>query len=114
MDKMTQLLRGARRRSIIDRVSPFAHGCDPLCDDCLHEQLAQLKGVAQSRGESWARAVATVCPIDKPWPLTEKMRAGARRKVEDMTRDTRLRGFLADEIVVGASRWWNRAYEQAG
>jgi hypothetical protein len=95
-------------------VSPFAHGCDPLCDECFAEHLSWWTGVAQSRGESWARAVANVIPIDRPWPRTEKMRAGALRKVSDLTTDARLRERLADEVVVGAERWWNRVLEEVG
>ena len=102
------------RRRTFGRVSPFAHGCSPLCDICLAEQLAQLRGVAQCRGEAWARAIAEVIPIDRPWPHTEKMRAIARRKVGDMTRDERLGDLLVDELVFGAERWWNRALERAG
>jgi hypothetical protein len=85
-----------------------------LCDDCVSEQFAQLRGTAQCCGENWARAVATVIPIDRPWPNTEKQRAGALRKVQDLTRDARLRELLADEVTVGAARWWDRALEQAG
>lgn len=95
-------------------MSPFAHGCDPLCDDCVREQHAQLGGVAQCRGESWARAIASVCPIDKRWPRTERSRAIAMRKTADLTRDERLHEMLADECELGAERWWNRALEQAG
>jgi hypothetical protein len=95
-------------------MSPFAHGCDPLCDACLGEQLAHLRGVAQCRGENWARAIATVCPIDKRWPTSEKTRAIAMRKTADLTRDGRLHELLADECELGAARWWNRALEQAG
>jgi hypothetical protein len=80
----------------------------------LDEHLSWLRGVAQCRGESWARAVANVIPIDTPWPRTEKMRAGALRKVADLTTDARLRKLLADEVAAGAERWWNRALEQVG
>jgi len=95
-------------------MSPFAHGCDPLCDDCVAEHLAQLSGVAQCRGEAWARAIARVIPIDRPWPYTARMRAIAVRKVSDLTRDERLRRLLADELAEGASRWWERARHRAG
>jgi hypothetical protein len=47
-------------------VSPFAHGCDPLCDECFDEHASWFTGVCQSRGASWARAVANVIPIDRP------------------------------------------------
>ena len=95
-------------------MSPFAHGCDPLCDECVAEKFAQLAGVAQCRGEAWARSIANVCPIDKPWPNTERMRAIARRKVSDLTDDSRLTELLADEVSLGAARWWNKALEAAG
>lgn len=95
-------------------MSPFDHRCSPLCDTCLREQLGQFAGVAQARGESWARAVADVIPIDRAWPRTLKMRAIARRKVDDIARDEQLIELLADEVVRGAERWWNRALEEAG
>jgi hypothetical protein len=93
---------------------PEFHGCSPLCDVCVDERFAQLGGVAQSRGERWARSVARVVPIDRLWPNTERMRAIALRKVRDLASDARLRELLTDEVVVGAARWWNRALEQAG
>lgn len=98
-------------------MSPYGcpcHAIDRLCDACIAETLAQLRGVAQCRGEAWARAVANVCPIDRPWPRTERMRTIARRKVRDLTRDERLGELLASELVVGAARWWNRVLERAG
>jgi hypothetical protein len=36
------------------------------------------------------------------------------RKVSDLTGDARLRELLADEVVAGAARWWDRALEEAG
>ncbi len=95
-------------------MSPFAHGCDPLCDQCVAEQLSQLSGTAQCRGEEWARSIARVCPIDKPWPHTDHMLEIAARKVRDLTQDERLRELLIAEVVLGAERWWNRALERTG
>ncbi len=95
-------------------MSPFAHGCLPLCDVCLAEQLEQLGGTAECRGEAWARAIANVIAIDRAWPYTERSRGIALRKVSDLTRDERLRERLADHCELGAARWWNRAREQAG
>ena len=80
----------------------------------MAEQHAQLAGVAQCRGEAWARAIAEVVAVDRPWPHSEKMLAIARRKVGDLTRDARLAEILVDEVVRGAERWWNRVLEQAG
>jgi len=75
----------------------------------------QLRGVAQLRGERWAQTVAQLCPIDKPWPFTEKSRAIAMRKVADLGGgDPELQEKLASEVELGAMRWWNKALEQAG
>ena len=90
----------------------FACGCDPLCDACLGQHLQWHVGVAQCRGESWARAVANVCPIDRPWPTSARMRTIALRKVADLTGDRRLLELLADECVLGAARWWNRSLDR--
>jgi hypothetical protein len=92
----------------------FTCGCDPLCDFCVEEKFSQLSGVVQSRGETWARNIAKVIPMTRPWPHTERTRAIALRKVSDLTTDERLRSKLATEVEIGACRWWNRAREQAG
>jgi hypothetical protein len=85
-----------------------------MCDLCIEEHVAWWGGIAYVRGENWARAVARVVPIDKPWPMTETMRSIARRKMSDLASDTRLLELLTDEVIKGAARWWNRAREQAG
>jgi hypothetical protein len=73
-------------------------------------------GVCQSRGESWSRAVANILPIDRRWPRTATSREIALRKIADLTDDPRLRELLADQVEVGAARWWNAhlADEDAG
>src|SRR5256885_9728511 len=86
----------------------YGHDCDPLCGDCVKQALSWHAGVAQCRGESWARSVADVIPVDRPWPDTERMRAIARRKIADLARDARLVELLADEVIVGAARYWDR------
>jgi len=91
----------------------FTCGCDPLCDLCVEEKFGQLSGVAQSRGEFWARSIAEVIPMDRPWPHSDRTRAIAMRKVNDLTSDERLRGLLATEVEIGACRYWNRARERA-
>jgi hypothetical protein len=42
------------------------------------------------------------------------MRDGARRKIGELTTDARLVEDLADEVVAGAERCWNRQFEAAG
>ena len=93
---------------------PFGCGCSPLCDACIEEHVQWWRGVCQCRGEAWARAIAAVIPIDRPWPRTERMRAIARRKVDDLTTDGRLAELLVVDVVLGAERWWNRALERTG
>jgi hypothetical protein len=84
-------------------------GCarDALCDRCVEDAFAQLRGVAACRGEVWAMTVAKTCRRDRPWPCTERSRAIARRKVDDLCADERLAARLADELARWAARWWN-------
>ena len=92
----------------------YACGCDPLCDACIEQHLSWYRGIAYNRGERWARAIAEVIPIEKTWPTTEKMRAIARRRVDDLARDQRLLELLTDLAIEGAATWWNRALEKTG
>ncbi len=95
-------------------MSPYGCPCqatEALCDRCLDEQLSQLAGAAQARGHDWCGSLLNVIPVSKPWPATtERMRAIARRKVSDLTRDARLRELLAGEVICGAERRWNRVW----
>lgn len=86
-------------------------GCcarDRLCDRCLSDQFAQLRGVAACRGEWWATRVAMRVARRDPWPELDNPRCYriARAKVADLTRDERLADQLA-RIVHGwaAKRW---------
>ena len=97
-------------------MSPYGCYCQAtgaLCNDCLSEHHSWYAGIAYNRGVDWARAVANVVPIDRPWPMTPKMRAVALRKAARLARDARLLEMLADEVVKGARRWWDAAYEAA-
>jgi hypothetical protein len=86
-------------------------GCctrDPLCDRCLADALAQLRGVAACRGEHWARGVARRVSHRRPWPSYEGRCASiAREKVRDLGRDERLREELARVCATWAARWWS-------
>ncbi len=87
----------------------YAHcPMDALCDRCVEDMYRQLCGVAACRGEFWASEVAKKVPREMPWPDSDKMRAIARRKVGDMTRDTRLAERLAAELAAAAERRWAR------
>lgn len=83
-------------------------GCarDQLCDRCVDDAFAQLRGVAACRGEVWAMEVAKSCRRDRPWPRTERARAIAHRKVSDLCADSRLAARLAGELEHWAARWW--------
>jgi hypothetical protein len=85
-------------------------GCctrDQLCDRCLADALAQLRGVAACRGEYWARSVAGRHPRNGAWPGYDGRCARiAREKVEDLGRDARLREELARLCAEWAARWW--------
>lgn len=85
-------------------------GCcsrDDLCDRCLADALAQLRGVAACRGEYWARTVADRMPRRGGWPAYEGRCARiAREKVDDLGRDRRLKEELARLCAEWAARWW--------
>ncbi len=83
-----------------------------MCDACVEQHLKWHRGIAYNRGQDWARAIAEVIPIDRPWPITEKMRAIARRKVAELASDQRLLEALADAVVEGASTWWQLELKQ--
>ncbi len=88
------------------------NGCSclraPLCDDCLRDGFAQLRGVAQCRGEAWAWTVAESVARRDPWPPHEGRPAAiAARKVADLTDDPRLRELLATELARAAARRWS-------
>lgn len=84
-------------------------GCprDGLCDRCVDDVFAQLRGVAACRGEVWAMNLARRCRRDLPWPAFEgRTRELARAKISDLTGDPRLAERLARELASWAARWW--------
>lgn len=87
-------------------------GCctrERLCDRCLQDRLAQLRGVAACRGETWARSVALRTRRQRAWPAYGGRCATlARAKVSDLGRDARLQDELARLVVEWAARWWSR------
>jgi hypothetical protein len=81
---------------------------DVLCDRCLEDLFAQLRGVAACRGEVWAMELAKVPHLRAlPWPEdSERVLAIARAKIADLSRDERARDRLAGELARWAARWW--------
>ena len=77
------------------------------------DPFGPLSGVAAARGTRWADAVARVCPLDKPWPFTERSRAIARRKVDDLGDSDEMRERLATVCEAHASHWWAMLRERA-
>ncbi|MBA3821275.1 MAG: hypothetical protein H0X17_20495 [Deltaproteobacteria bacterium] len=84
-----------------------------LCDRCVDDAFAQLRGVAACRGEVWAMDVARRCARTQPWPTSERAQAIARRKVDDLASDARLTEKLAREVAHWAARWWASGGGQA-
>ncbi|MBA3457679.1 MAG: hypothetical protein H0T42_31645 [Deltaproteobacteria bacterium] len=87
----------------------IACGCprDRMCDRCVADSFAQLRGVAACRGEVWAMSVAERCRRSQPWPASDRATAIAQRKIADLTSDSRLAELLGRELVRWAARWWN-------
>src|SRR5262245_2692367 len=86
-------------------------GCcarDQLCDRCRSDQLAQLRGVAASRGEFWAMRVAERLRTRRAWPGFDDPKCNriAHAKVADLTRDPRLASALARITHEWAARRW--------
>lgn len=80
---------------------------DRLCDLCYQGAWDNLRGVAATRGEVWADDVARRVRTLQAWPrFAGRTAAIARGKVEDMTRDPRLREDLAIELASWAARRW--------
>jgi hypothetical protein len=81
---------------------------DKLCDQCVADSFAQLRGVAACRGEHWATSVAARCHTKQAWPRHEGRAAQiARTKVDDLARDDRLVEMLAGEAARWAARRWS-------
>jgi len=86
-------------------------GCcprDQLCDRCVADALAQLRGVAACRGAFWAVRVGERVRHGRPWPSYDdpKCRAIALSKVADLAVDDRLRDHLACIVNAWATRRW--------
>jgi len=79
-----------------------------MCDRCVADSFAQLRGVAACRGEVWAMSLVDRCSRAQPWPATERATAIAQRKVADLTSDARLGDLLVRELMRWAARWWDQ------
>lgn len=72
-----------------------------------------LRGVAAARGCWWAEAIARICPLDKPWPWSEKSQAIAVRKVAGLTDNADVLRRLSDVCEEYAARTWNALVAEA-
>ena len=84
-----------------------------MCDRCVADSFAQLRGVAACRGEVWAMSVAARCGRRQPWLASERATAIAQRKIADLTSDARLADLLGRELARWAARWWNASQQPA-
>lgn len=106
---------GARRRSgragaKVPRVPSDCCRPDELCSFHLYDEFEGRKGLAYGRGRAWAERVARRVGRSvwkaRDWPDTPKMRAIARRLVNDLARDERLlEKFAACCAEEAAQRW---------
>jgi len=78
-----------------------------MCDRCVEDSFAQLRGVAACRGEVWAMSVAERCSRAQPWPASDRATEIAQRKIRDLTSDARLGDLLVRELLRWAARWWS-------
>lgn len=95
---------------------PVAFGCctdrGRLCDRCVADELAHLRGVAACRGEAWATSVASRIATRDPWPAFEgRARDLARTKTEDLGPDERLHEQLARICNEWAARRWAELHD---
>jgi hypothetical protein len=77
-----------------------------LCDRCVADGFAQLRGVAANRGHWGVDDVLARVRTRDPWIDGARARAWARRRVADLTRDGRLHELLAAEAGRAAAKRW--------
>ena len=84
--------------------------CDPteLCDRCFGRELRERAPQSRVLGAMWAEEVARRPEYRgrEQWPMTGKVQDIARRKVRQLSPDTRLREELAQDCIAGAVAWW--------
>jgi len=80
-----------------------------LCDRCLADELAHLRGVAACRGEAWSTSVAARIASRDPWPdFIGKARELAFKKTADLARDDRLH----EQLAIVCHNWAVTRWEQ--
>ena len=86
--------------------------CDPtaLCDVCFARELRARQPQARVLGVMWAEQIACLPEYRERerWPVTGKVEEIARRKVQQLVSDERLREELAQDCIAGAVAWWER------
>jgi hypothetical protein len=85
----------------------------PRCDDCIRRVRSYLTSTARVRGERWAelallKMVRTRRALE-PWPswdASEKVRALAYARIDDLDREEQIRDLLARDAHDAAARRW--------
>lgn len=94
--------------------SRVALGCcdrSKLCDRCLADELAHMRGVAANRGEVWSTSVAARIARRDPWPAFEgRARELALKKTADLGPDQRLH----EQLAIICHEWAARRWAQLG
>lgn len=83
---------------------------DALCELCYGRELLAKRGQADVLGQTWAERVGRRPEYRgrASWPDDERALAIARRLVENLAADPRLRAELAVACVAAAVAWWER------
>jgi hypothetical protein len=81
-------------------------GREPRCAGCVAQHLQWLGGVAEVRGENWARRVAAAGYADRPWPPYEACADLARKQVASLAASESITEALARRAHAGAAREW--------
>lgn len=80
-----------------------------LCDRCVDDTFAQLRGVAAARGTMWADRARVQQPGRTAWPSWEAAKGRARELVANIAgEDPRLIERLARCCWEDAARWYEK------
>lgn len=79
-----------------------------LCDRCLGRELVSKHPMADVLGQQLAERLARTQPSTRTRETWQSDLDAARRLIENLGQDPRLREELAVACEAGAARWWER------